>query len=251
MRTLIRDKPRLLIGCPMCGPFGATNNINDAKMSGEEKQLTMGYGRKHLEFSVKLYEKQRCEGRYFLHEHLELASSWHAGCIEWLSARQGVVRVVGDQCRYGLKPGDGQPEGLARTSIGFVTDSFCIATRMSLRCPNRYGTKVHHHVALINGHAKAAQAYTRELCRAICNGLIERIEMDRMGQFIIAEINVDGAGGSDQMKIEAAAMHGKCRTVEEDQGNELEVAWDDVSGAEFDPESARKARAEEMGYFFN
>ena len=37
-------------------------------------------------------------------------------------------------------------------------------------------------------------------------------------------------------------------TVTEDYGEELQEAWDDVSGTELDPTLTLKARAEEMGF---
>ena len=36
--------------------------------------------------------------------------------------------------------------------------------------------------------------------------------------------------------------------IEESDEVELEIAWDDVSGAELDPRGVRKAMAEEIGY---
>ena len=50
VRKVIRDKPRLLIGSPMCSAFGAMKNMNYARMTTEERQQRMAYGRKHLEF---------------------------------------------------------------------------------------------------------------------------------------------------------------------------------------------------------
>ena len=43
-------------------------------------------------------------------------------------------------------------------------------------------------------------------------------------------------------------MRSKYPTVEEDNGKEMEQAWDDVSGASLDPSAVRKARAEEIEY---
>ena len=201
-----------------------------------------------MEFCSTLYEIQWKEGRYLLHEHPESASSWHEKCIKRLLAHQGVVRVVGDQCQYGLKSHDGQREGPARKSSGFMTNSPCIAKRLSKRCLNGSGMKVHDHVILINGRAKAAQVYPPEVCRAICQGLIEQIEADRMGQFFIAEINLDGTGKGNQMMKEAESIKEKYKIVEEDYDQQLETAWDDVSGSELDPQSVKKARAEEIEY---
>ena len=60
--------------------------------------------------------------------------------------------------------------------------------------------------------------------------------MDRMGQFLIAEVNADGANNGKGMVKEAEAIHTRCRTVEEEEPHEaLERAWDDISGAELDP----------------
>ena len=39
IRKLLQHQPRLLIGSPMCGPFGTMNNMNYSKMSAEEKQM--------------------------------------------------------------------------------------------------------------------------------------------------------------------------------------------------------------------
>ena len=166
----------------MCGPFGTMNNLNYKKMT--EKQQKIAHGRKHFEFCAKVYEMQWKEGLYLLHEHPESASSCNEECIKRFLARQGVVRVVGDQCQYGLRSHDGQREGPARKSIGFITNSPCIGKRLSKRCPNKLGMKIHAHIILINGIAKAARVYPKEVCRATCQGLIEQIEMDRMGQIL-------------------------------------------------------------------
>ena len=63
VRKVLQDKPRLLIGSPMCGPFSAMNNLSYIKMTPEEKEHKLAYGRKHLEFCVTLYEIQWKEGR--------------------------------------------------------------------------------------------------------------------------------------------------------------------------------------------
>ena len=146
---------------------------------------------------VKLYKMQVEGGRYFLHKHPQAASSWQESCIQKFLQQDGVQRAVGDQCRYGLKAKAGNQEGPARKSTGFLTNSPCIAKRLSLRCPNRFGYHKHDHVQLVDGRAKAAEKYPPQLCKAICQGLIDQMEMDKMGQFIIAEVNADKASTSD------------------------------------------------------
>lgn len=90
---------------------------------------------------------------------------------------------------YGLKSTNGQQEGLARKRAGFMMNSPCIAQHMSLRCPNTKEHKVHEHVILVDGRARAAQVYPEKLCRAVCEGLVEQIKAVQRGQFISAEIN--------------------------------------------------------------
>ena len=106
VHKVLTDKPLVLIGNPMCTAFSAMNHINYAKMSPEEVERRLAYARKHLDFCIKLYEMQWKAGRYFLHEHPDSASSWYEKSVQRLAARQGVMRVVGDQCRYGLPSRD-------------------------------------------------------------------------------------------------------------------------------------------------
>ena len=55
VRKLVRDKPILLVGSPMCKAFSQLNNINYSKMLKEEVEQRLKYGRKHIEFCTKLY----------------------------------------------------------------------------------------------------------------------------------------------------------------------------------------------------
>ena len=105
--------------------------------------------------------------------------------------KQGVVRVIGDQCRYGLVSHDGQREGPARKRTGFLTHSVRIARRLCKKCPNQSGYVVHRNVVLENGRTKAAQIYPAELCRAICNGIQEQVDVDRKGQYTLAQISAE------------------------------------------------------------
>ena len=208
----------------------------------------MNYGRKHLEFCIKMYKLQWREGRYCLQGHLEIASSWQEECVKRMLQRQGVVRVTGDQCRYGFISNDGHREGPARKRTSFMTNSPCIAKKLSLRCPNTREYKAHDHVVFIKGRAKAAQVYPPALCRAVCVGLTEQLEADRKGQFLIASVNANGDNDTKQMAMEMKSIKERYKTVEEDKEDELEMAWDDVSGAELDPKVVKQARSEEIEY---
>ena len=99
IRKAIQDKPVMLIGSHMCGPFSTMNNLNYAKMIDEEKNQRIAYGRKHLEICARCYELQWREGRNFLHEHPQAASSWQEREIQRLLQEEGVNKTVGDRCR--------------------------------------------------------------------------------------------------------------------------------------------------------
>ena len=43
-------------------------------------------------------------------------------------------------------------------------------------------------------------------------------------------------------------LHERCKATEEDNDDEMAVAWDDVSGAALDPNKVRATRAEELEY---
>ena len=143
IRDVLQDKPLFLIASPMCGPFGAMDVINYARVTEEEENQKIDYGRKQLEFCIRLYVLQWREGRYFPHGHPEVASPRKEACVVNMLKRQGVVRVNGDQCRYGLTSHDGYRKGPAR--------------KLSLTCPNARHQKANDGVIFINGRAKAVQ----------------------------------------------------------------------------------------------
>ena len=172
-------------------------------MSPTEVQQRLAYGRRHLEFCMKLYELQWREGRYFLHEHPQVASSWNETCVKRLLSKVCVQRVIGDQCMYGLKTRDKSRVGLARQSIGFMINPPCVAKALSRRCPNTRNHQVHEHIRLESGRPKAAQVYPPELCRAICQGLGEQMEVDRQGQFLLA--GLEGGNGKNGDKLMKAS----------------------------------------------
>ena len=100
---------------------------------------------------------------------------------------------------------------------------------------------------LEGGRARKAQTYPRELCKAICVGLQEQIKADAAGQFLPMESSNEEATSRELMGT-AKEIPEKYKTVEEPDEGLVETAWDDVSGAELDPNQVKKARAEEIDY---
>ena len=123
-----------------------------------------------------------------------------------------------------------------------------IAKELNLRCPNTREHKVHEHVVLINGRAKQAEVYPSGLCRAICKGLLQQMEADRKGQFLMVHVDIKEGQKADELVREVAQIKKRYKIVEEEDNPDLETAWDDVSGAELDPKEVKRARAEEVEY---
>ena len=63
-----------------------------------------------------------------------------------------------------------------------------------------------------------------------------------MGQLLLAEFESIGDGIGKGLERVAEIAKKKCPTVEECNEEEMEMAWDDVSGAELDPQEVQQAR---------
>ena len=75
LKLVFTRRSLLLIGSPMCSAFSQIQSLNWSRMSPEKVLEVKEYGRKHLEFCLKLYNLQMELGLYFLHEHPAHASS--------------------------------------------------------------------------------------------------------------------------------------------------------------------------------
>ena len=53
-KMIDRDKPLMLVACPMCEPFSAINNLNYAKMAPEEIKEKLKTAMEHVKFSLDL-----------------------------------------------------------------------------------------------------------------------------------------------------------------------------------------------------
>ena len=155
-RRVFIDKPMLLIGSLMCTIHSVMNNINHVRMPPEVVKERFAYARKHLPFATQLYKLQVQTGRYFLHGHPSGASSWQEQCVMDVMKMQGVQKVVGNQCRYGLKAKGEQGLGPARKTTGIMTNLPCIALQLQRRCPKKGGYQIHQHVQLIAGKAESS-----------------------------------------------------------------------------------------------
>ena len=84
-------------------------------------------GMQHLTFVCELYKKQNDGERFFLHEHPAHARSWGLWMIREILDKPGVVRVVGDQCPFGLWCSDVEGPALVRKLTGWMTNSMIVS----------------------------------------------------------------------------------------------------------------------------
>ena len=132
--------------------------------------------KRYVRFCIDVYNHQRKHGRYFLHEHPWLATSWFMPEMTKLMEQENVQRVRTDMCQFGMMSrtgGVGSPLGHVLKPTGFLTNSKHIAKQLSKRC-----ARDHEHVALVGGRAAAAAIYPKRLCGAICKGLADQLRED-------------------------------------------------------------------------
>ena len=104
---------------------------------------------------------------------------------------------------------------------------------------------MHNHVAFESGRTKAAQIYPPGLCMAICLGFKEQVDADRRGQFHLMNMNSNPENDVPLMKS-AEKFNEKHITVVERNEEEMEEAWDDLSGEVLDPMQVKIARQEHL-----
>ena len=73
---LERDKPLLLVACPMCKDFRGLQNVNFAKVTREEVKEKLNSAMTHVKFALDMCLRQYRAGRFLIFEHPTSASSW-------------------------------------------------------------------------------------------------------------------------------------------------------------------------------
>ena len=132
-------KPYFLVGSPPCTAFSQLMNLNYANMSQQQISDMLTNAIAHVEFSCELYQIQIDEGRYFLHEAPDTATSWKLECVQKISMNEHVQRVTGDQCAHGMTREDWEGKGFVKKPTGWMTNSEEVAKVLAVRCTNRDG----------------------------------------------------------------------------------------------------------------
>lgn len=156
------DKHGLTVDSPICTDWSAFMAFNWDTMKPSEVR------RKEVCFE---------SGRSVLHEHPAGTTSSLEEAMRKLQDPQGVVKVPTDACSSGFKSVGNSCAGPVVKPIGFCTNPLCNAQGLNKKCQNRMASKIpeeqrhRHHVILLTGRAKVAEAYPDEFCKAICSGI--------------------------------------------------------------------------------
>lgn len=240
IHKIAAEKPFVLITSPMCTDFSIMMNANWKKLGPEEKQKRMNRARMHLRFACALHMLQHKAGRYFVHEHPRAASSWTEQCIADVVRKTGANFTHLDQCMFGLVTTDDDGNTLpAKKATTLMSNMPAIQVCMSRKCDRN-----HKHAVLAGGRrTKDAQVYPDKLCVEIVKAVKKQKEWDAKGVKPIAFLY--NMNGQEKNNFKIPEEEPEC----DDTNNNLEVAWDDVSGKYLNPDEVRKARAAEIEYY--
>ena len=243
-----KERPLLIIGSPMCNDRSKLMNLNWGKMTAEPKEQRMKEVRKQSICCVKIYRYQIDSGKYHLHEHPMGAKSWTEPGIGALIKKEYNILTRMDQCQYGLWIKENKWMDRCHAANKVPYNSPCIASQLQQRCAGKHTREAKRHASLFDGRSAQAHIYPEVLCDATCKGTKEQIAYDRQGQFIIAELTIDDAkSGKEECETILDNLINQ-PTATEDLEEELQQAWDDVSGRELDPSKDTEARKEEVEY---
>eukprot|EP00971_Amphidinium_carterae_P216487 4297309-Amphidinium_carterae.1 len=168
-----QQRPKLLVGSPMCDAFSRLVSLGESKQNAEERQASLLGAAEHLQFCARLYTMQHEGGRYFLHEQPDGASP----VMQKLTATRGIIRVHGGQCHHGQSSVDTDEEGLVLRQTGWLTNSEHIAAAMSRGYSSKESPREqwHRHVHITGDRAKGAQSYPPVLIASILRGLRDQL----------------------------------------------------------------------------
>ena len=179
-KILDGQRPLLLIGTPMCTAFSNIQNLNKARRDPEIVRREYVKACIHLNWCCHLYTKQMNRNAYFLHEHPAGATSWRETRVMEILQRQGVGRVVADQCQFGQETDIGDP---LKKPTGFMSNAPELLDELNRRCFGRRGLcsrpKGGAHAECLGKKAQRAAIFQDELCIAILRGFKRQLLRDR------------------------------------------------------------------------
>ena len=164
--------------------------------------------------------------------------------ITELMAHAEVGSVVLHMCAFGMTSTDEQGEAPVKKGTRLMSSSGEILKRVDRKWSNGSGGTPHWHVHLIQGRAKAAQVYPRDLADSICEGIAAQKRIESLG------VTPRDIMSVETMRQAAKAGVGECPAEAlHHSGFEGMEAFDDVTGQALRPELMIKTRKDEIDYF--
>ena len=244
-RLIKEERPMFLVGSPMCTAFTTWQVLNEQKHNVDQIKLARARveATMHMNFVTELYCEQVNNGRFFLHEHPAMASSWQLRCMKNLMSIPGVERVVGDQCQYGQSSIEPRCAGYpVKKPTGWLSNSKEILRGLDKRCTGKNGmcSKIpgQMHAPCSGRTAKGAAKYSRELCKAILGGMRRQLKALNMVSNDCYGMQHSGFEEDEVLAIDVAdksKFSGRFR--------------DDITGQLLQDDLVLEARKKELAYF--
>ena len=167
-RYLKESRVFCVIMGPPCTAFGPWRHVNASRYRSHESRArarqTLRVGTELANLSAKIAMFQLSNGRHFIAENPHTSALWKLPSWRKVLSRDGVVRVVCDQCMKGLMT----PYGTAKKPTSFVASHEKLVRRLRVRCDHS-----HRHIQLEGSLTKPAQQWSQQLCRDIVDGVLE------------------------------------------------------------------------------
>ena len=106
--SVVRDKPKLIIGSPPCTFFSRLQELNKHMHRDNSAWMAKFHegieqAKRYVRFCISLYKHQLDHGWYFLHEHPWLATRWLMPEMQKMVNCEGVQTVRTDMCQFGMQ----------------------------------------------------------------------------------------------------------------------------------------------------
>ena len=233
--------------------------MNHLKMPKDVVKKRMEEARVHLKFTCEIYNDRHRRGKWFLHEHPALATSWGELSIKKILKLSGVDSIRADQCKFGLvTPSDGGPKPALKPT------RFMSKSPEMLMHPSRKCDRIRKHQPLVSGRCAAAAFYPRGLVRAILRGIRDTLKFHKAMQSDIEKsrravmamaISVSGANVTSNEKsgnlgvTGITKLDGGTLKLNLEDGNFKAKYFDEYTGEELPRHLVIEAMIEELSYF--
>ena len=173
--TLEQHDPYLTVLAFDCRIWTLMTNMNQGV---DWQKLRETIGKTTLKRVKKICLHRARRGRFYLVENPAGSAAWvFDGLLRSLIEDGDGKYVVADQCAYGLRDRDSQRP--IKKPTGFLSNNEHILNRLGKRCVCKWGT----HQQLLGGNSggarsRQAAAYPKQLCTAICKGILDSMRSE-------------------------------------------------------------------------